>query len=636
MRDALWLCEFLYLNYGIYRSASERVIDYFLTKPLFKGQDDAEREKFEKIMKVDFGIMERLREIGYDIQCYGNSFSSMHLPFTRALRCVECRSERNMIGRDRRILNFEFRQADFSFYVNCHKCKTVRRHMVHDYAKRDARHIKLVRWDPKKITIEMNEQTQDCRYWLEIDAQVQAKVRRGDPFTMATLPWSFVAAIKNNQRYLFDNDWFLHLREASLAGLHLGGWGIPSVLSAFKNFFRLQVLYRYDETLKMDYIVPLRILSPRDLKVPVGNEFMQLNAGSQMNHAKAAVQRHRIDGADWSFFPFPVDYQAVGGEGAQLDQSTRDTIQAEEDRLLNTRKIPPELYRGNLTLQNAPVGLRLFESSHSPLILLLNRAMQWMSNGVGRFMNSGDHEAQLESVKITDNLDDKAWRLQAAMTGAISKETGFGPLGIDAREEERRVIQEQLRQQKEQQKAQQDVQMEMMSLDAQGSQSQGQDPRGGMTPPDMEAQADETARQLLDPTLPEVNRRQQLSALRTSNPTMHAVVIKKMDQYRNQAGTAGQAAGLQAMGIGGQSKQGDLEQLQRLAAIKKAAGIFFPQHRNGHRLGLSGDDQSLSLKLALREGVMPILLKQSDLDQEPFDLMANVVDMLDQIGFEFE
>ena len=257
-----------------------------------------------------------------------------------------------------------------------------------------------------------------------------------------------------------------------------------------------------------------------------------------------------------------------------------------------------------------------------------------MSNAVSRYMDSGDHEAALEAVTITDNLDDKAWRLQAAMTGAISKETGFGPLGIDAKEEERRVIQEQVRQQKEQAKAQQDAQMEAMSLDTPESQSEGQNPGAGMTPGDVEAQGEETAKQLLDPTLPETNRRQQLAALRTSSPTLHAVVIKKMEELRGRAGTAGQAAGMQAIGVG--QKAGDFERLHKLAQIRRAAELFFPPAHTPHRLGLTPDQDKLALTLSLKEGSLPVMLKQADLEQHPFDLMVQIQDLLLKCGFSFD
>jgi hypothetical protein len=467
----------------------------------------------------------------------------------------------------------------------------------------------MVRWDPKKITIEYVSITQDKRYWLDIDPTVAAKVRNGDPFTLSTLPWSFIAAIKNNQKYLFDNSLFFHSADTTLAGVNLNGWGIPPILGAFRNFFRLQVLYRYDEVMKMDFIVPLRIMSPSIMKSAAGNNVMEINLRNFAREAMDSVERHRIDGADWNFFPFPVNYQAIGGEGMQLDQSTRDTIQAEEDRLLNVRGIPPELYRGSLTLQNAPVGLRLFESGNSAFVGDMNRVIQWASTTIAKFMNVGDHEVSLEPVTMTDNLDDKAWRLQASMTGAISKETGLGPLGIDAAEEDRRIIQEQAKQQKEQQKAQQDAQMEAMSLDAEDPAAQGQ-AGGGMTPMDIEAQGDEAARALLDPSMPEQNRRQQLSSLRTSNPTLHAVVIKKMDQYRNQAGGLGQAAGFQQLGIG---KSASLESIAELMARLNQEFPIPKGASYNHSVTMPSGSTKVALTVWTKGASNAVLLSQGDL-----------------------
>lgn len=632
IKTAIQLCEILYLRQGIYKKASERIVDYFLTKPIFRSQDDNERKKFEKVMTLDFGIMENLRDAGIDKMAYGNNFLSIHLPFSRVLRCVTCSSEQKMVMPNGKMAEFHFSNVDYSFHARCKSCKTVTRHMVRDYPNKDAKKIKLVRWDPKRITIEQNDITREKRYWLDIDPTVVNKVRSGDPFILATLPWSFITAIKNNQKYLFNNSRFFHSYDTTLAGVNLNGWGIPPILSAFRNFFRLQVLYRYDEVMKMDYIVPLRIVSPSIMKSAAGNNIMEINLRNFAQEAMAAVQRHKVDGADWNFFPFPVNYQAIGGEGAQLDQSTRDTIQAEEDRLLNVRGIPPELYRGSLTLVNAPVGLRLFEAGNSSFVGDMNRIMQWICTTVAKFMDTGDHEVSLDRVTITDNLDDKAWRLQAAMTGAISKETGLGPIGINAEEENRRVIQEQMREQKEQQKAQQEMQMEALSLgsDDQSAQ-QGQQPAGGgMTPMDLESQGDEMARTLLDPAMPEQNRRQQLSALRTSNPTLHAIVIKKMDQYRNQGGTLGQAAGLQQLGIGQPQQQPQQQKVASLEAISELMvrlNQAFPIPKEAaynHSIVMPKDSSKMRITVWSKGASFPVLISQSDLS-EPIETLVTEI-----------
>jgi hypothetical protein len=201
------------------------------------------------------------------------------------------------------------------------------------------------------------------------------------------------------------------LREPYLAGLWLGGWGLPAILSSFKNFFRLQVLRRYNEVLMMDYIVPLRIISPSQGNYAEGNSIYNNLMRNWVSEMQDAVVRHRQDGTDWNFFPFPVTYQAVGGEGRQL--TPVDLIKDEEDRMLNGRGIPPELYRSTMTLQAAPISLRVFERGWSSLVRGFNLLAQDCVSKVSSYMGSGDYECELESVRIIDDIENKAWRLQA-------------------------------------------------------------------------------------------------------------------------------------------------------------------------------------------------------------------------------
>ncbi len=44
---------------------------------------------------------------------------------------------------------------------------------------------------------------------------IKAKVMRGDKFTLATLPFPFISAIKRNQRFLFDRDLIFHGKSSS-------------------------------------------------------------------------------------------------------------------------------------------------------------------------------------------------------------------------------------------------------------------------------------------------------------------------------------------------------------------------------------------------------------------------------------
>lgn len=540
-RDALTLCEYLYANNSVYKKASERIVSYFLTKVKLTGQADDELEKFRAIVEKKFGIMERLKEMGEDMMCYGNSFASIIPSFTRMLKCTNCRAQGNdtvvkMLGKP-----FEFRAGDLSFYTRCHKCHQTCRHMVHDYPDPNPENIKLVRRDPKAITIEHNPERGISNYWMDIDPLIASRIRSGDPFLLATTPWTVIQAVVRNQKYKFNPEYFYHLKEGCISGLKLYGWGLPSVLSAFKDFFRIQVLRRYDEALMMDYIIPMRIISPAGGGTNGSDMLATASMKSFRDNAESAIAKHRIDGADWNIFPFPVEYQAVGGEGREL--APKDLIMDEEDRLLNARGIPPQLYRGDLLLQTAPTALRVFERGWQPLVDGLGQAAQWMVTSIARQVKSGDIEAELASVTLVDDLQQESVRLTLMQAGILSKETGLESMNIDPKNERKRILEETKEDQREQMKAQRELEMEQMNLntpegDAQGT---GGGEGGGATPMDVQGQGAAIAQQLLDPSVPETARRQQLSQYRSSNPTLHAVIIKEMERLRNSAGTAGQA-----------------------------------------------------------------------------------------------
>jgi len=541
--DALKLSEFLYVNNATYRKASERIVSYFITNIKLSGQSDGELQKFRPVLENKFNVLEHLNNIGCDYMAVGNSISQIIPSFLRILKCTNCKT--NGLDTCVNILkaDFEFKVDDLSFYNKCNKCGKRSRHMVHDYPDLNPENIKLVRRDPKSITIEFNQERGIANYWMDIDPTVANKIKGGDRYMVSTTPWSIIQAISKNQKYKLNPEYTYHLKENSIAGLRLHGWGLPSILSSFKDFFRIQMLRRYDETLMMDYIVPMRIISPRG--GAAGNSIMEMaNMDTFKQNVQGAIMNHRIDGADWNIFPFPIEYQPVGGEGRNL--SPREQIADEEDRLLNSRGIPAQLYRGDLTFQTAPAALRVFEKSHQALVHGLNSATQWMVTSLSRIMKSGNIDASLASVTLVDDLQKESLRMQLMQASIISKETGLDSMNINMKAERQRIIEERKQEQRDNTKAEQEMQMEQMNLntpeaDAQGS---GGDQSQSSSPMDVQAQGEAMAQQLLDPNLPETSRRQQLSAIRSNNPTLHAVVIKEMEKLRNQAGTAGYQAAL--------------------------------------------------------------------------------------------
>jgi hypothetical protein len=308
----------------------------------------------------------------------------------------------------------------------------------------------------------------------------------------------------------------------------------------------------------MDYIIPLRIISPAQGSYQEGNSIYNNMMREWRSQMQDAVVRHRQDGTDWNFFPFPVTYQAVGGEGRAL--APVDLIENEEDRLLNGRGIPPELYRSTMTLQAAPIALRVFERTWSSLVRGFSLLAQNTTESIAKYMASGDFECEIESVKIIDDIENKAWRLQAMSAGQLSKETAMGPMGIhDVAAEFKKILDEQRKEQEASQEAQQEMQMAQMGLgnaEQQGGGEGGGD--GEVTPENVNQQGDQMARELLG--MDEGTRRRELLAISRSNETLHAVILKKMDVLRNQARSVGMQQALPQVLNPEQAQQGAPQQ----------------------------------------------------------------------------
>ncbi len=295
---------------------------------------------------------------------YDNAFISMIPSFVRYAKCLNCKNKGKetavvMMDMVKRGTPFEFKIGDMSLTLTCRSCRKTGRHSVHDAKDRDPENIKVVLRDPKTIAIETSPERGMHRYHMTIDPWLANKARQGDPFIIATTPWSMLEAISRNQKYRLAEEYFFHLRGSCPSGIKLYGWGLPKILTAFKDFFRLQILRKYDETLMMDYIVPMRMISPaRGGSTSDGNSIMEMaNMGNFRDALQGGIMRHRMDGADWLIMPTAVDYQAVGGEGTML--SPKDKITEEEDRLLNAsiKRLDPGFHRLDPILEHQRLAL---------------------------------------------------------------------------------------------------------------------------------------------------------------------------------------------------------------------------------------------------------------------------------------
>ena len=119
--DALRWCEYIMLANGVYRSALDRVISYFITDVEIEGVDSEEKDKWKDFLHDTLGIQKLLREVAMDYLTYGNNFSSLIVPFHRYLSCPKCGFE-TLLKRIQDNPKFEFEWTDYQFEAKCVFC----------------------------------------------------------------------------------------------------------------------------------------------------------------------------------------------------------------------------------------------------------------------------------------------------------------------------------------------------------------------------------------------------------------------------------------------------------------------------------------------------------------------------------
>lgn len=593
IQSALRWCEYILTANGMYRQAIDRVVSYFITDVEVKDTKDndvgrEEKDKYQTFLEETLGIKNTLRIMALDYLTYGNSFSSLIVPFRRYLSCKRCGLEMPL----EKIYNnpqCKFKWQDFEFYATCAQCRYTGKFAHIDRRSEDTGSIKVKRWSPHEIDILWDPYTDETTYIWKIPEDYRNLIRQGHLHHLARASWEVIQAIKANQNLMFDKDVIYHMKEDALAGMRNRGWGIPRVLVNFRQAWYVQILHRYNEAIALDYVVPFRVITPmpRGGDGQSGDPVHTINLASFSSRVQAMLRARRVDPARWNVLPFPVQYQALGGDATQL--APKDLLEQGIDNLLTCIGVPVELYKGNLSLQAAPAALRLFEANWGHLPHNLNRFLAKLATMISRIMSWEQVAVRMMRTTHADDLNRQMAKLQLMMGQQISKTTGLKSVGVDYEEETRRMLEEekiyaeeQKRMQKEMEQAQQ---MEDMAMQTEMIQGQGQPgasatgmpgaPPGAMPPPGMgggspvdafmsqrvntpnvprtpeelQGQAQQLAQQIL--SLPEGQKDSELIKLKKGDPLMHALVSSMIEDIRQQAKTQGGAMVMQQQFGGG-------------------------------------------------------------------------------------
>jgi hypothetical protein len=266
------------------------------------------------------------------------------------------------------------------FHASCPNCKKYSgKFAVKDEADDTEKKLRIKHWSVHEIEILHDLFTDEAHYVWRIPEDYKRQIRDGHLFHLERVDRNVLDAIAANQMFRFDPDAIFHLKEPTLSGVVNRGWGIPRLLSNFRQIWYVQVLHRQNEAIGLDYVIPFRVVTPAARQGAGGegvDPLMMMSGGDFKAQARRMIRDRRRDPASIRIFPFPVNFQMFGADAKNL--APTELIQQGYERLLNDLDTPVEMFNATMQLEVAAPAMRLFESSHRPLVHGSCRLVAWI------------------------------------------------------------------------------------------------------------------------------------------------------------------------------------------------------------------------------------------------------------------
>lgn len=581
---ATWLWE----RNAQYRQSINKVISYFISDvTVTQDVDDSKVDPdavdtFKDLLTDTYNILSFTLDAGLELAAMGNVFISAERIFSRELMCPEEGCGWSMrLKQLRKGVDYEWTGEGFK--GKCPHCGKDVNFRIKDVKSQtpDGRRMRFVFRSADDMRLQFNRLTGTYKYMYKVPDDILSGIRRGDPVYLEDSPQVFLEAAKEGRPLVeFPEDMFLAMRTDTLSALDklYKGWGMPLFMVAFDMVIQLQHLYKFNEAIVCDYLVPTRMVSPQpqNLKAGVDDPNRMPMSGAQWASYMASAIKGRISNpTQWFISPVPVQYQQIGGD---RDITPVDLMEYYTGQLLSAMGIPQEFRQTTFQVVAPSMGLRMFERQWIHLGKDLGKIVRWVADIIARAHQIEDMTCSLDMTSFVEDDMNKQVLLNLMTSNIVAKTPVLQRYGVDYKDNIKLMIKEQQlldKAMKEQQVNQENAEMtesvlppaaapgigqaqmniEMMQQQAQsGAPAQpgmpaqpaapaapgapmqplpfNQNASGSATLEQMYQQAQQMAQELY--AAPPNVRRSQLVQLKASNPQLHAQVTQMLQDMSQQ------------------------------------------------------------------------------------------------------
>jgi len=534
VESQLWWMDYLLLRNGFLKSALARVVNYFINTLIIEDASEDVKKKYEEIFRtLKYKVL--LNTSGLNLTAMSNEVVSVTQGFDRFLKCLDCNNTINI----EKTNNYEFNKGKYTH--TCPSCKS-RKSEIIDIPSKDIKKLSIIHWPIRQLITRHDKISGQTDYYWQIPQEYVRNVsKKNNKFFSKVTPKYVMDCIFTSggpKLLKLNKANLLHLKLPHPSSIETDGKAIPLGMFMFDDFFSYQTVKRFNEVIMYEHIVPFNLFSMASDNSPASSPVFNQNGGVWKSAIEEMVLAHKRDPGSYQTFPFPVNFQQLGGQGKEL--APVELMQQYKSDILGNYNIPQELYNMNFATANAPAPmLRLFENAWSIIPDSLNEVLQHIADIVSKIYGYEKIKVSMLASTISDDIEKKSIINSLVQANVLAKSTLTEIYGINYMDQVRKKIKEDDEtsriQREEQEKSEIEQSTEANVLNQPSAQTAPGQPAAsyntaGSNPNDVLQQAQEIAQKLLPLEAGQI--RTELQTIKSTNPTLYAAVKTALGELR--------------------------------------------------------------------------------------------------------
>jgi hypothetical protein len=440
LKETFQWCDFYSSMNPIIATLVSKLAAYPITELVYNSANEASSNTWSRFFERTLGLRAFLVESNLDRYTYGNSFTSVYFPFIKHLQCPNCGHSRPLKApANKKQPRIQYRWRGYRFHADCPKCDYEGAHKAVDKPDRRASGIRLLRWNPRDITIRKNTLTGEVRYIYDMPRHLRNQIKLGKPDVIETVPQEFIDAQRRKKLILIDK-MFHSKRPAPSKFSGEAGWGTPLMLPVLKDSFFVQVLRKAQEAVALEHIVPMRVLFPQST-TDANNVFANVNVREWQGETTSQVNKWKQDPNHIPVLPFPLGYQLIGGQGRGM--LMHQDLRLCYEQIISGMGVPVSFFYGDAHYSGASVNMRGLENEFLGHRADMLKLVFFIADEVQHFMSWPDVSLEFRPFKMADDLQRASFDLNLYNQQLISGRTLCQRQSIDFDNEQKQINEEQ-------------------------------------------------------------------------------------------------------------------------------------------------------------------------------------------------